>query len=143
VPHAGETTGAQTVWDALRHLGAERIGHGISAVEDPALIAHLATEGVPLEVCPTSNLRTGAVGSLAEHPLPALVAASVPVSINSDDPPMFGTTLNDEYAVAADLLDLDARGVAELAIAAVDASFLPTAEQQRIRAEIDEHLAAG
>ncbi len=142
VPHAGETTGPQTVWDALRHLGAERIGHGIRAVHDPELVAHLAAEGVPLEVCPTSNVRTGAVASLDEHPLPALVAAGVPVSINSDDPPMFGTTLNDEYAVAADLLDLDARGVAELAKAAVAASFLPAAEQRQIRAEIDAHVAA-
>lgn len=142
VPHAGETTGPQTVWDALRHLGAERIGHGIRAVHDPELVAHLAAEGVPLEVCPTSNVRTGAVASLDEHPLPALVAAGVPVSINSDDPPMFGTTLNDEYAVAADLLDLDARGVAELAKAAVAASFLPAAGQRQIRAEIDAHVAA-
>jgi len=142
VPHAGETTGPGTVWDALEHLGAERIGHGISAVHDPDLVAHLVEHGIPLEVCPTSNVRTGAVASLDEHPLPRLVAAGVTVSINSDDPPMFGTTLNDEYAVAADLLELDAAGVADLAIAAVDASFMSSSDRTRLRAEIADQLAA-
>ncbi|GIF74396.1 adenosine deaminase [Asanoa siamensis] len=141
VPHAGETTGPETIWDALRELGAERIGHGISAAQDPALMAHLAAEGIPLEVCPTSNVRTRAVASLDEHPLPTLVAAGVPVTINSDDPPMFGTTLNQEYAVAARLLDLDAAGVARLAVAAVDASFLPAGEKSRITEEIDAYAA--
>jgi aminodeoxyfutalosine deaminase len=141
VPHAGETTGPQTIWDAIRELGAERIGHGISAAQDPALMAYLAAEGIPLEVCPTSNVRTRAVPSLAEHPLPVLVAAGVPVTINSDDPPMFGTDLNQEYAVAADLLDLDEAGVARLAVAAVDASFLPPGEKTRIKDEITAYAA--
>ena len=74
VPHAGETTGPETIWDALRELGAERIGHGISAARDPQLMAYLAEHGIPLEVCPTSNVRTRAVASLDEHPLPVLVA---------------------------------------------------------------------
>src|SRR4029453_6235361 len=125
VPHAGETTGPETIWDALRDLGAERIGHGIAAAQDPALMAPLAEHGIPLEVCPTSNVRTRAGADLAGHPLPALVAAGVPVTINSDDPPMFGTTIEQEYAVAARLLNLDEAGVAALAKAAVEASFLP------------------
>jgi aminodeoxyfutalosine deaminase len=141
VPHAGETTGPETVWDALRELGAERIGHGISAARDPALMAHLAEHGIPLEISPTSNLRTRAVPGLDEHPLPALVAAGVTVTINSDDPPMFGTTLEQEYAVAARLLGLDAAGVAGLARAAVDASFLPDAGKAELRAEIDTYAA--
>ncbi|MEV4532929.1 adenosine deaminase [Asanoa sp. NPDC049518] len=136
VPHAGETTGPETIWDAIRELGAERVGHGISAAQDPSLMAYLAGEGIPLEISPTSNVRTRAVASLDEHPLPTLVAAGVPVNINSDDPPMFGTTLNDEYAVAARLLDLDAAGVARLAVAAVEASFLPAGEKTRITEEI-------
>jgi aminodeoxyfutalosine deaminase len=143
VPHAGETTGPETVWDAIEHLGAERIGHGINAIHDADLVAHLAANAIPLEVCPTSNVRTGAVASLAQHPLPQLVAAGVTVSINSDDPPMFGTTLNDEYAVAADLLGLDAAGLAGLATAAVDASFMSSSDKARLRAEIADHLAAG
>lgn len=136
VPHAGETTGPQTVWDALTLLGAERIGHGLSAAEDPALLAQMAETGVALEVCPTSNLATGAVASLPEHPLRTFVDAGVTVTINSDDPPMFGTTLNQEYAVAADLLDLDVPGVTALAIDAVDASFAPDDVRRRLRAEI-------
>ncbi|MGC4807285.1 adenosine deaminase [Micromonospora sp. DT233] len=142
VPHAGETTGPQTVWDALRDLGAERIGHGISAAEDPRLLAHLAERRIPLEVCPTSNVRTRAVASLDAHPLPRLVEAGVLVTINSDDPPMFGTTLNDEYAVAARLLGLGRDGVAALAADAVHASFLEPGEQARLTAEIDAYLAA-
>lgn len=141
VPHAGETTGPETIWDALRELGAERIGHGISAARDPDLLRHLAERRIPLEVCPTSNVRTRAVASIEEHPLPQLVAAGVLVTINSDDPPMFGTTLNDEYAVAARLLDLDAAGIAALARNAVTASFLPPAEKEKLTAEIDAHLA--
>jgi adenosine deaminase len=139
VPHAGESTGPQTVWDALHHLGAERIGHGIAAARDPRLLDHLREHAIPLEVCPTSNVRTRSVPSLAEHPLPALVAAGVPVTINSDDPPMFATTLNDEYAVAAQLLGLDQAGVAELARAAVRASFLEDAGKAALLAEIDAY----
>ncbi|WP_183101164.1 adenosine deaminase [Nocardioides pelophilus] len=140
VPHAGETTGPETIWSALRDLGAERIGHGTSAAQDPTLLAHLAAEGIPLEVCPSSNVATRAVASLAEHPLPAFVEAGVVVTINSDDPPMFGTTLNKEYDIAADLLDLDESGVADLARAAVRASWAPADVQQRILGEIDAYV---
>jgi aminodeoxyfutalosine deaminase len=130
------------VWNAVRDLGAERIGHGIASARDPELMAYLAEHQIPLEVCPTSNVRTRAVASLAEHPLPVLVAAGVPVCINSDDPPMFGTTLEEEYAVAARLLDLDADGVAGLARAAVTASFLPPAGKSALLSEIDAYTAA-
>jgi aminodeoxyfutalosine deaminase len=139
VPHAGETTGPQTIWDALRLLHAERIGHGTSAAADPELLAHLAATGIPLEVCPSSNIATRAVDALAEHPLRAFVEAGVSVTINSDDPPMFGTTLNREYAIAAELLELDEAGVAELARAAVRASFAPADVQRRILAEIEAY----
>jgi aminodeoxyfutalosine deaminase len=142
VPHAGETTGPETIWDALRELGAERIGHGISAAADPALLAHLAQRGIALEVCPTSNVRTRAVASIEEHPLPALVAAGVLVTVNSDDPPMFGTTLDEEYAVAARLLGYGPDGLAGLARNAVTASFLPEPDKARLAAEIDTYLAA-
>jgi aminodeoxyfutalosine deaminase len=142
VPHAGETTGPETIWDALRELGAERIGHGISAVQDPRLLEYLAERQIGLEVCPTSNIRTRAVRVMAEHPLPELVRAGVLVTINSDDPPMFGTTLEQEYAVAADLLDLGPDGLAGLARNAVTASFLPAPDKERIAAEIDAYLVS-
>jgi len=141
VPHAGESTGPQTIWDAIRHLGATRIGHGISAARDPELLDYLATHGIGLEVCPTSNVCTRSIASLAEHPLPALVAAGIPVTINSDDPPMFSTTLNHEYAVAAELLGLDAQGVADLARAAARASFLDDTGKTALLAEIDDYAS--
>ena len=142
VPHAGETTGPQSIRAALDHLGAERIGHGIAAAQDLELMHRLATENITLEVCPTSNVRTRSVPSLAEHPLPVLVAAGVPVTINSDDPPMFSTTLNREYAVAADLLGLDRPGIAQLGRAAVRASFADGARHRAILAEIDAYVTA-
>jgi aminodeoxyfutalosine deaminase len=141
VPHAGETTGPQTVWDALVELRAERIGHGTSSAQDPALLAHLAERRVPLEVCPTSNIATRAVRSLDEHPIKEFAKAGVLITINSDDPPMFGTDLNNEYAVAARLLDLDERGLADLARNAVEASFLDPAGKARIGTEIDTYTS--
>ncbi|MDQ0686574.1 aminodeoxyfutalosine deaminase [Streptomyces achromogenes] len=138
-PHAGETTGPQTVWDALTHLRAERIGHGTSSAQDEKLLAHLAEHRIALEVCPTSNIATRAVRTLDEHPIREFVKAGVLVTVNSDDPPMFGTDLNNEYAVAARLLDLDERGVAGLAKNAVEAAFLDEAGKARLRTEIDAY----
>ncbi len=142
VPHAGETTGPQTIWDALEQLGAERIGHGTSAVQDPRLVEHLVEHRIPLEVCPTSNIATRAVDVLENHPIKQLYDAGVHVTVNSDDPPMFGTTLNREYEIAADLLDLDAAGVTEVAKNAVAASFLPESDKATLVAEMDAYLAS-
>ncbi|WP_110182408.1 adenosine deaminase [Nocardioides solisilvae] len=142
VPHAGETTGPETVWDALRLLGAERIGHGTTAAQDPELLAHLAATGVPLEVCPSSNVATRAVASLAEHPIVAFRDAGVRFSVNSDDPPMFGTTLNREYVIAADLLGLDRAGLVDLAKEGVAASFAPDHVRRALTDEITAYGAA-
>jgi aminodeoxyfutalosine deaminase len=139
VPHAGETTGPQTVWDAIHDLGAERIGHGTSSVQDPALVEYLVEHGIPLEVCPTSNIATRAVDTLANHPLKQLYDAGVTITVNSDDPPMFNTTLNQEYQIAARLLGLDEGGLAELAKATVRASFMPEPEKAMLEREIDDY----
>ena len=103
VPHAGEAAGASSVHGALEALAADRIRHGIRSVEDPGLVAELAGRGIVLDVCPLSNLRTGVVASLAEHPLPQLVAAGVRCSISTDDPAMFDTDLTRDYEAAASL----------------------------------------
>lgn len=139
VPHAGETTGPQTVWSALRDLGAERIGHGTSSVQDPELLDYLVEQGIPLEVCPTSNIATRAVDRLENHPIRELYAAGVTVTVNSDDPPMFGTTLNAEYEIAAELLGLDEDGIAELARTAVRASFMDEPDKAAVLTEIDDY----
>ena len=143
VPHAGEATGPQTVWDALNLLGAQRIGHGTTSVQDPRLVDHLGEHRIPLEVCPTSNIATRVVERIEEHPIRQMVEAGLFVTVNSDDPPMFGTDLNHEYAVAAELLGLDEGGVAELARQAVRASFLEDAGKRRLIGEIDGYLAGG
>jgi aminodeoxyfutalosine deaminase len=103
VPHAGELAGPETVRTALDGLAADRIRHGIRAVDDQGLVRELADRGTVLDVCPLSNLRTGAVASLEEHPLPQLVAAGVRCSISTDDPAMFDTDLTRDYEAAASL----------------------------------------
>ena len=103
VPHAGEVAGPPSVRGALEALGADRLRHGLRSVEDSGLVAEIAGRGTVLDVCPLSNLRTGAVRSLEEHPLPQLVAAGVRCSISTDDPAMFDTDLTRDYEAAAAL----------------------------------------
>jgi adenosine deaminase len=122
--HAGEAAGPASIRDTLDTLGVERIGHGIRAIEDSTLVARLAREGVPLEVCPTSNVRTGVVGSYARHPLPRLVEAGVRVTVNSDDPTFFGANLLDEYLCCLTRFRLGPRTLAGLALNAAEAAFV-------------------
>ncbi|MGA2272625.1 MAG: adenosine deaminase [Bryobacteraceae bacterium] len=113
--HAGESGGPESVWAALR-LGAERIGHGIAAVRDPNLLRHLRDHDIPLEICITSNLVTGVVKRLEDHPIRALYDAGVPIVLNTDDPAMFACTLTDEYRLAVRAFgfsEAELRGIAE------------------------------
>jgi len=139
VPHAGETTGPETVWDAINSLAAQRIGHGIAAAQDPGLMDYLAEHAIPLEVCPTSNLRTRAVSRIEDHPFPALRAAGVTLTLNSDDPGMFDTTLCKEYEIAHSVFGLSSVELADLARAAVRASFRSDAGKRALLAEIDAY----
>ncbi len=135
VPHAGEIAGAESIWRALEVLHARRIGHGVRCLEDARLVEYLRAHQIPLEVCPTSNVCLGVAPSFAEHPLPRLLAEGLYVTLNSDDPPMFNTTLTDEYLRAAEAFSFDAGMLETLALNAVRASLLPETERQSMEQE--------
>ncbi|AXB48094.1 adenosine deaminase [Amycolatopsis albispora] len=143
VPHAGETTGPATIWSAVHDLGAERIGHGTSAATDPALLAYLAEHRIPLEVCPTSNVRTGQVPGIEAHPVRRLLDHGVVVTLNTDDPPMFGATLTGEYLAVAETLGLRPAEIARLAANSVEHSFLGDEAKAALLAEIAAVPAPG
>lgn len=129
VPHAGEVVGPASVWEAIHTLGAERIGHGVRSIEDPALVAYLHRHQIPLEICPTSNVCLGVYSSYAEHPLRELWENGLWVTINSDDPPMFNTDLVAEYQVLVDHMGFSTQELERLSLNALKASFLPPAQK--------------
>ncbi|GAB4213072.1 MAG: adenosine deaminase [Roseiflexaceae bacterium] len=140
--HAGEVVGPPSVWGAVDALQVERLGHGIRSIEDPALIQHLRDRQVVLDVCPMSNLRTGAVSSLNGHPLRRLFDAGLRVTLNTDDPTFFGTTLNEEYERAAQLFGFSAAELGALACNGAEAAFLPPEQRTALVARIEREVAA-
>lgn len=136
VPHAGELEGPASVRGALTSLAADRIQHGVRAVEDPELVVEIADLGVCLDVCPTSNLALGVVEDLADHPLPELLAAGVRCSVNADDPLLFGPGLLDEYRVCRDRLGLTDAQLASVATTSIEASGAPEAMKVRAVAAV-------
>ncbi len=122
--HAGEASGPDMIWEAIQDLGAERIGHGISCVKDPELMRYLAEKQICLEMCPTSNWLTQAVPSFAEHPLPTVLRAGIPVCINTDDPALFGASLVDEIAICREKMGMSAAEIASCFAHADRASFI-------------------
>jgi adenosine deaminase len=143
VPHAGELVGPESVRQAIDLLGADRVQHGVRAIEDPALVAELAERGITLDVCPTSNYLLGVVDDLAGHPLPRLLAAGVPCSLNADDPTLFGPSLLDEYQLCRITLGLDDDTLAACARTSVTASGAPGTVKDAALAGIDEWLRVG
>jgi adenosine deaminase len=141
VPHAGELVGPESVRSALDDLKADRIAHGVRAVEDPALVERLAASTVCLDVCPTSNLMLAVVPSIAEHPLPAFLAAGVRCSLNADDPLLFGPNLLEEYELVRAELGFDDATLASIARCSVAASGAPNALKESANAAIDHWLA--
>ncbi|TVT47102.1 adenosine deaminase family protein, partial [Amycolatopsis rhizosphaerae] len=142
-PHAGELAGPDSVRGALDVLHAQRIGHGVRAVEDPELLHRLADSDVCLDVCPTSNLMLSVVQSLAEHPLPRLIEAGVRCSINGDDPLLFGPGLLEEYELSRTTLGLTDENLAWVARCSIEASGAPKALTADAIARIDAWLADG
>ena len=139
--HAGEVVGPPSVWGAVDVLGCERIGHGIRSIDDPALLAHLRARGVALDVSPSSNVCTGAVPNIAAHPLRQLFDAGVPITLNTDDPTFFKTSLNDEYRLAAREFGFGADELAALALNGVRAAFLPAADRAALEQQFKRELA--
>jgi adenosine deaminase/aminodeoxyfutalosine deaminase len=127
--HAGETAGPDSIWSALA-IGAERIGHGIRAIDDPVLVAHLSKHQIPLEVCITSNVLTGAVTSLASHPVRRLFDAGVPITLNTDDPGIFRTSLAREFEIARTQFGFTEAELAEIQQNAERYRFVGGAPQQ-------------
>ena len=142
VPHAGELRGPEEVVDAVELLGATRIGHGVAAYSEPDVVAQLADRGVCLELCPTSNLEMGIVGELHEHPLPALVAAGVPVCVNADDPLLFGESLVDELRTCRDVLGFDRRRLGDLAETSIRHAACPDGLRKELLADLAAFRAA-
>lgn len=136
--HAGEFTGSTSVWIAIHQLGAQRIGHGIRAVEDAELLAYLREHAITLEICPTSNIRLGLAPSVADHPLRALLAAGVPVTVNSDDPMLLNTDITRELASVQGALALPAEEITTLIRAAARAAFLPQAARRALEDEVTQ-----
>jgi adenosine deaminase len=126
----------------IRHLRPDRIGHGVRAADDPSLVAELAERRIPLELCPISNVATGVYPDLAAHPLPALRDAGVVMTLNSDDPSMFGAWLTEVFTAARDTWHFDDAALADLARAGVDASFADPTTKTALRRDIDGWLGA-
>jgi len=130
--HAGEAAGADSVRQAIEMLGADRIGHGVRAAEDPAVVALLRRAGVALEMCPTSNIHTGAVSQLARHPLRSFHTSGVQVTINTDDPSISSTTLTDEYMIAIREIGLSLSQLIAIIHNGVRAAFLKDQEKESL-----------
>lgn len=142
VPHAGELKGADSVWSCLDVLHADRLGHGVRAVEDPALVDHLGQAGTTLEVCPSSNVALGLYGGAEEVPLRGLFEAGVPLALGADDPLLFGSRLLEQYEVARTVHGFTDAWLAELARMSVRGSAAPDDARQTLLAEIDAWLEA-
>jgi adenosine deaminase len=127
--HAGETDGPQSIWEAIEIGGSRRIGHGVRAIEDPALMEYLKRTQLPLEVCPTSNICLNVFPSIDRHSLPKLLDHGLKITINSDDPPMFNTTLSHEFVVGSTAFGWDENAIEGLVLNGVESSLLPSAER--------------
>jgi adenosine deaminase len=142
VPHGGELAGAASVAACVDALGAHRVGHGVRAVEDPALLERLAADGITLEVCPVSNVRLGVVDRPEDTPLRDLLEAGVPVALGADDPLLFGARLVGQYDVAREALGMTDPELAELARHSVTASLAPDAVRRRLLEGVDSWLGS-
>jgi adenosine deaminase len=140
--HAGEVAGADSIRTAVRELGAERIGHGLRAYEDPEVVAMLKERQIPLEMCIVSNARTGVCPSIRDHPIKDYFRQGLMVTVNSDDPSMFSATLTDEYLALTRELGFTLDEVKRVALNGVEASFLPAEEKAALKSTFESEWAS-
>jgi aminodeoxyfutalosine deaminase len=136
VAHAGEACGPESIRDSVELLGAERIGHGLTAIRDAGVMTMLCERRIPLEVCPSSNVSTGLIARFEDHPLPKLLEAGLMITLNSDDPAMFGTSLQEEFVRAARCFAWNREVLSGLCRNAVESSFLTEGEKQKLRDQL-------
>jgi adenosine deaminase len=136
--HAGESAGPESVWEAIRALRVDRIAHGVRAREEAALMAYLKESGLPLDVCPTSNVRTGAIESIAAHPAADFLRRGLKINLSTDDPTLFGTDLAGEFDSLVRTFGLTEAEVLTLLLNAVDAAWCGAEEKSRLGAAIGE-----
>ncbi len=139
--HAGEAAGAHSIWDAIRELGVERVGHGTSAWQDPELVEYLVDHRIPLEMCPISNVRTNVVGSLREHPIRRYLEAGMIVTVNTDDPKMFQTSLADEYRLLEQECGWTKVEICRLILSAIESSWASDERKVSLAAEFRKNPA--
>jgi adenosine deaminase len=142
IPHAGETQGAWSVQDVMDAMDPKRIGHAVQCLQDPAVVAELKQKGVTLEVCPSSNICLNVFPSLQAHPLPKLMQEGLKVTINSDDPPMFGTTLTDELIISEEAFQLGKEELKQLQLNAIDAALISEARKNELRHLLNNYFAS-
>ena len=134
--HAGEAAGPESIWQAIRELGAERIGHGVKAIEDRALMDFLAEQRIGIESCLTSNIQTSTVASLAQHPLKTFLEHGVLASLNTDDPAVQGVDIIHEYNIAAPQAGLSREQIRQAQINGLEIAFLTPEEKQALRDKV-------
>lgn len=138
--HAGEWEGSQSIWDAMSNVGADRIGHGIRVLDDPGVVNILLERDIVLEVCPSSNVDTGVCTSLIDHPLPQLIASGLKVTINTDDPLVFGITLSDELHRTMQSMYMTLDDIKQQTLTAAQSAFLPTSERKQLVQQFSDWL---
>lgn len=141
IPHTGELSGPDKMWEVIRYLRPDRLQHGVRAIEDPRMVDYLRERNIGIDLCPTSNVRLGVYADYASHPLRLLWDAGMLVTVNSDDPPLFGTDLNQEYEVLVDHFRFGAEELAQASLNSVRASVLPEDEKRKLFGEFEQEIA--
>ncbi|MHB9030979.1 MAG: adenosine deaminase family protein, partial [Candidatus Latescibacterota bacterium] len=135
--HAGEASGPRSVWGAVRQLGVDRIGHGTCVHQDLVLLDYIAEKRIPLELCPISNVRTGAVKNIWEHPIRTCFDRGALICVNTDDPKMFNTSLAEEYRLLVESCGFSRKEICEIILLGIESSWLPEEKKQAMRKEFE------